>query len=462
MFITLVVKDDVAVVKIRDLLTRQGAGEVSIVKLNEILDEGKTVDPRHVVILISETQDTTVTGGRVEQIRQRLGEEQRLVLCMPRSTNPQRLLKLGANEIISPAGLAIERIVERILGHLILNKCIEPYNYGEMRGATQQMRDLYKTIKEYARLKKSVLILGETGTGKGLIAEILHERGPGNGRMSYINCTAMNPQLIEDELFGHLKGAYTGATSQRTGMIEAAHHGTAFIDEVGDLNSELQMKLLDVVEKHRVRPSGANEFKDVDVRFIFATHRDLEERIEEGLFREDLFARINVLVLKLPPLRERMADIPLLVEHFVERFNEDNKMSLTVEAGAVDELFRYDWPRNVRELYSVVDKAAAKAVASGIITNVMFQESMPRPRELQLRQMKAAQTKTVLEFTPQSIAWPQLKEKCEAAYFKALIEVAKNEKQALEMCKMGRSQFYEILGKHGLKFRPDSSSADLS
>ncbi|HEX8174364.1 MAG TPA: sigma 54-interacting transcriptional regulator [Pyrinomonadaceae bacterium] len=453
MSITLIAKDDVPIDEIGQRLTSQGVPGVSYAKMNEILYEGKTVNQTDLVILISATQNTDDASDGIEHIRHRLSPAQRLVLCMPYTTFSELLIQQGADEIIQPAGQSVDRIFERILGYLIQEKRVEQYAYQGMRGATWQMRKIYGDIEKYARVNRSVLILGETGTGKSLVAQALHNLAGRSGKLVHIDCPAIGPEVIESELFGHMIGAFTGAVKDRMGLIETAKKGTAFVDEIGDLAEHLQAKLLDAVENNRVRPMGGNDYKKVDTRFVFATNRDLPERMREGKFREDLYARINTLVIKMPPLRKRLADIPLLADHFIERYNHDNNSSVKLQPGAIDELFRYHWPHNVRELKNVVDSAAAKAGETGNITNVILQEIIRDLREIWQGHTKATGQENSIRIDPQTDTWPALEARAKETYFKALVEVAENMKHASELSGIHRSHLHEILKGYNLKLR---------
>jgi transcriptional regulator with GAF, ATPase, and Fis domain len=333
-----------------------------------------------------------------------------------------------------------------------------------MLGATWQMRKLYADIERFAPLREPVLILGETGTGKGLVAKALHNEAhrltDRRGAFVHFNSAAFNAGIIEDALFGHVRGAFSTAHSNQKGLIEAGRNGSVFVDEIGDLDLGLQAKLLDVVENKRVRPLGDTEYRNVDVRFIFATNRKMERLVEEGKFREDLFARINVLPLELPPLRLRKADIPLLVEHFVKIFNEQYYKSLTIDAGATDELFRYDWPRNVRELQSVLFKAAARAGTAANITHFILSDSIPTLPEPPLGHAQHAKGKAI-EFDPLTDSWPSIKEKTEEAYFKALAEATQNIEQAMNLSNIGRARLFALFKKHKLQIKAKSSTTDI-
>lgn len=466
MLTALIAKDDVPIEAIARLLKQQGAPEVFTLKMNDILYEGKTLEAADLVILFSVKPELLNVGDNVAQIRQRLTQQQRLVLCMPRPGNLPALLEMGVADIISPAGSTNESVAERVMGHLILEEHKRhPKDYYGMYGATQQMCELYETIDKYAPLVgESVLIRGETGTGKELVAKSLHERAKRTGKLMRIDCSTISGNIAESEFFGHVQGAFTGAEAKRVGLFEAAKKGTAFLDEIGDLEKPLQAKLLHAVEYQQVRPMGANEYKDVDTRFVFATRRDLEKLVAEEKFRKDLYARINGLVLKLPPLRERMADIPLLVEHFVNSFNLDNEPSVQVQAGpgAVNELFHYDWPSNVRELKQVVKKAAAKAGADGLITDVMFNQSIPKSEEFWMAQARSAQTRNVLEIDPRRYSWSGIQNNLKSAYFRLLVEVAENRKEALKLSGLKPARLHEILTELNLKLRSRNDKTDTN
>lgn len=231
--------------------------------------------------------------------------------------------------------------------------------YGGMVGQSQAMREIFSTIEKVAPFGVTVLILGESGTGKELIARAIHTKSPRSSQpFLALNCGAVPQTLMESELFGHVKGAFTDAVQERKGMFVAADKGTLFLDEVGELPREVQVKLLRVLQDQEVRPVGGTRSQKVDVRILAATSRDLEQDVRGGRFREDLFYRLNVVSIKVPPLRERVEDIPLLVEHFIPRFR--SKLRVEVEGislRALSALMRYPWPGNVRELENVLERA---------------------------------------------------------------------------------------------------------
>ena len=221
------------------------------------------------------------------------------------------------------------------------------------------MEQLAETIRLLAARRSTVLITGETGTGKEIVAKALHLASPrAKLPMVAVNCTALPEALLESELFGHTKGAFTGAAQGRSGRFEQADKSTIFLDEIGDMPMETQAKLLRVLQEKEIQRLGSSEVQKVDVRVIAATNVDLEARCREGRFREDLFYRLNVVPLKLPALRERLEDVPLLVEHFLYKISGQEDIPLkSVTSDALEHLMNYHWPGNVRQLENAVDRA---------------------------------------------------------------------------------------------------------
>jgi formate hydrogenlyase transcriptional activator len=233
------------------------------------------------------------------------------------------------------------------------------HNFGEVIGESAALRRVLKQVETVAPTGSTVLVRGETGTGKELIARALHEFSPRKERTFVkLNCAAIPTGLLESELFGHERGAFTGAISQKVGRFELAHHGTLFLDEVGDIPPELQPKLLRVLQEQEFERLGGTKTIKVDVRLVAATHRDLAKMVADGRFREDLFYRLNVFPLVLPSLRERRDDIPQLVRHFTQRFaRRMGKRIETIPSKVMDALVQYAWPGNVRELQNVIERA---------------------------------------------------------------------------------------------------------
>jgi two-component system response regulator AtoC len=233
------------------------------------------------------------------------------------------------------------------------------FDFGQIVGDAPALREVLQKVEQVAPTHSTVLLRGETGTGKELVAHAIHINSPREGKpFVRINCAALAPGVLESELFGHEKGAFTGAIERRPGRFELAHGGTLFLDEVGDLPLEVQVKILRVLQEREFERVGGTQTLKVDVRVISATHRDLEAQIADGRFREDLYYRLNVFPIHLPPLRERVEDLARLVEHFVGKFNRTTgKQVRGFDGGALAAMAGYAWPGNVRELENVVERA---------------------------------------------------------------------------------------------------------
>jgi len=234
----------------------------------------------------------------------------------------------------------------------------ERYQFGGILGRSRPMRALFQLLDTVARSSSTILITGETGTGKEVVARAIHHTSPRRAyRFVALNCSAIPETLLEAELFGHVRGAFTGAVGTRQGRIEQAHKGTLFLDEVGTMSTALQMKLMRALQEREFERVGDNHTIKVDVRFIAATNSDLARMVGEGTFREDLYYRLNVIPIQLPPLRDRRDDIPLLVTHFLEKFSPEGAMH--VSQAAMRALMAYAWPGNVRQLENAVERSVA-------------------------------------------------------------------------------------------------------
>jgi two-component system, NtrC family, response regulator HydG len=237
----------------------------------------------------------------------------------------------------------------------------------EMIGSSPRMIEIYKTLSKVAPTDATVLIEGETGTGKELIARMIHANSKRTQQPFVpVDCGAIAPSLLESELFGTLKGAYTGADRDRMGVFEAAHSGTVFLDEIGDIDLGFQLKLLRFLQEREIRPLGSSRAKKVDVRVIAATNKDVQKLVDEGKFREDLWYRLNVVRLTVPPLCERASDIPLLVHYFLKRYNERYKLDTKLTDSGVKAMEEYSWPGNIRQLQHMMERLTILAPGSRI------------------------------------------------------------------------------------------------
>jgi two-component system response regulator HydG len=252
---------------------------------------------------------------------------------------------------------AAERIALEVENRHLQVSLDKRFSFPGILGQTQSMQRIFDVMNQIMDTDATILIRGESGTGKELVAQALHRSGPRRGEPFIpLNCAALSEGVLESELFGHERGAFTGALNERKGRFEAAHGGTLFLDEIGDMPLSTQAHLLRALESGEIVRVGANEPLQVDVRVIAATHRDLDEMVRDGRFREDLSFRLRVVQLELPPLRERLADLPHLVEHFlVEAAERHGRPARSVSPEALDVLLRYPWPGNVRELKNAVE-----------------------------------------------------------------------------------------------------------
>ena len=240
-----------------------------------------------------------------------------------------------------------------------IQKISDDYSFGNMIAKSKAMQSVFRLAAKAAQYKTTVLILGDSGTGKELIARAIHFQGD-RSKMNLVpvNCGGIPETLLESELFGFKKGAFTGADRNKKGLFQEAHGGTIFLDEIGELPLALQVKLLRVLQENEIRPIGESKAMKIDVRVIAATAKNLEEEVQKGNFREDLFYRLNVLSVKLPPLKDRSEDIPLLCDHFIKRFNKQlDKDIQGISSAALSRLLAYGWPGNVRELENAIERA---------------------------------------------------------------------------------------------------------
>src|SRR6188474_1688948 len=274
------------------------------------------------------------------------------------------LLKMKVREKIETRQLRQENVLlKRTLGL--------SHQFSNIIGRSESMLQVFKMIETVARTNSTILLTGESGTGKGLVAQAIHFHSLRRDKpMVSLNCGAMPENLLESELFGHMRGSFTGADSNKKGLLEVAEKGTIFLDEIGEMSAVMQVKLLRVLQERRFRRVGALEELTADIRVIAATNQDLSKAVAEGRFREDLFYRINVIPIALPPLRERREDIPLLADHFLTKYAEQmGKHVSGISHTAMQWLVQYGWPGNIRELENVIERAVALEATPTILAD---------------------------------------------------------------------------------------------
>jgi DNA-binding NtrC family response regulator len=287
------------------------------------------------------------------------GTIEKAVEAMKKGASNYLTKPLNLDELTLVTRDAIERHALIEENKALRQRLLDKYSFDNIIGKCPAMEEVFRMIRMVSRSNANILIIGGSGTGKELVARAIHFASERKGfPFVPVDCAAIPEGLLENEIFGHEKGAYTGAHDKRIGLIEQAHGGAIFLDEVGELSLNLQKKLLRVLQEREFQRLGGKERVKVDIRVIAATNRDLEEDVKEGRFREDLFYRLNVVSIPIPPLRERRDDIPLLSEYFLRKYNEENKKDIRSFDPCVMDLFmNYDWPGNVRELENTVERA---------------------------------------------------------------------------------------------------------
>ncbi len=352
-------------------------------------------------------------------------------------------VKRGAYSYITkpfdPADLLMALENRRLTSEIRRLKELLDENYGckNIVAKSERMKSILEMVNQVAKTDSNIYIHGESGTGKELIAKAIHlasERKDKN--FVAINCAAIPEALLESKLFGHEKGAFTGAVRTTKGLFTQAHQGTLFLDEIGDMSLVTQAKVLRVLEDQKFYPVGSEKVMEVDVRLIVATNKDVEDLVKRRLFREDLYYRIHVIPIYLPPLRERKEDISPLVEHFIKKYAREMKKEVTgLTPLAMQKLILYDWPGNVRELENTIEYAMAMTRQDLITEDIILQKQTIAPQE-GLKSLKES------------------RDAFEKAYLIHLMELCNgNVSQAAQLAKKHRTDFYNLLKKHDLKVR---------
>ncbi len=369
----LVIDDEASMRRMLQMLFAQEGYEVQTAESGEAALEALNVRPFDLVV--SDIRMPGLSG--IDLLRRMKADDSQaeviLMTAYASADSAIEAIRLGAfdyvtkpfqvDELVNIVRHALEKKALREENVLLKVELSQQERFGEMVGRTPEMRRIYALIERISSATSSVLIQGESGTGKELVARAIHQRSTRSGKpFVAINCGGMPEPLLESELFGHVKGAFTGAIATKKGLFDTATGGTLFLDEIGETSPAMQVKLLRVLQEKRLRPVGGNEEHSVETRVLAATNQDLQKMIQEKKFREDLYYRINVISIQMPPLRERRDDIPLLVRFFTEKYARlwgKEPPALTQEA--MRALERYPWPGNVRELENVIERAMALA-----------------------------------------------------------------------------------------------------
>lgn len=354
------------------LLTREG---YKVVTTHNGQDALKKIETDDFDLVITDLKMEGIDG--MEVLDRALSMNPNLIVIMMTAfasvESAVTAMKKGASDyIVKPfinedVKMTVKRLLEHkkvLMENVVLRQQLsQKFGSRQFVGGSPQIHKVFEVLEKVIPTRSNILILGESGTGKGVIAEIVHSNSQRKDKpFISINCSAIPENLLESELFGYRKGAFTGAASDKKGLITMADQGTLFLDEIGDMPMSLQAKLLKVLETGEVQPLGDTKSFFVDVRLIAATNKHLEEQIEKGLFREDLYYRLNVIEVTVPPLRERKEDIAVLARHFVGQFSKENSKTVSdISDDALEALNSYPWPGNIRELRNVIERAVVLA-----------------------------------------------------------------------------------------------------
>jgi two-component system response regulator HydG len=363
-------------------------------------------------------------------------------------------MKHGAYDFVTkPFNLEeIRMLLERVLGHLQLtseNRLLREQikskqGFGSIVGRSPEMERLYRIISKAAHSTHPVLILGESGTGKELVARAIHFSGPYHDKPFIpVDCGSLVPTLIESELFGYVKGAFSGAVRSKDGLLAVADGGTVFLDEIGELPVDLQAKLLRALQEKEIRPVGGTKSIPINVRILAATNKDLEQCVAQGSFRRDLYFRLNVLTLRIPPLRDRKQDVPLLTGHFLERLARATGVQRNISDEALKLLLAYDWPGNIRELENCLERACA--LTSGPTIHV---SDMPTS----ILTWKSQAQPMTTDFSGASDRIMSLVELERQAILQALDQLHGDKIEAAKLLGIGKTTLYRKLKEYGAEF----------
>lgn len=356
--------------------------------------------------------------------------------------------KLGVSEDLLKSDNIRPSSRAKVVSNFKLEAPTEDDVFCGMIGRSKEMKDVFERVKKVALTESTVLITGPSGTGKELIANAVHSLSSRNTATQVsVNCGAIPRDLLESELFGHMKGSFTGAISNRKGRFESADNGTIFLDEIGDMPQLLQVKLLRVLQNHTIEPVGSQESIKVDARVIAATHRDLEQMVEDNTFREDLFYRLNVIPIKIPALKERKEDIPLLLSYFINKFvSADRSNNISISDKALEMLMSYDWPGNVRELENIIERLVI--LRGG---NEILPEDLPT-KIFRHNPLATDHYKTIFELPEDGVDLKKVLSEIENSLIvQALTYTGGNKNQASKLLNLNRTTLIEKMKKKSIQ-----------
>jgi two-component system, NtrC family, response regulator PilR len=414
-------------------------------------------------LIISDVKMPDMGGIELLREARELSPEVAVVMMTAFATvdTAREAFKLGADDFITkPFDIdELKLIVAKALERLTLKKEVEALkiekealikeqrergSLGNIIGRSERMQAVYQMIETVAEVQSTVLVTGESGTGKELVARAIHDLSPrAEQPFVSINCGAFTETLLESELFGYVKGAFTGANTNRKGLFEVANRGTIFLDEIGEMSPAMQVKLLRVLQERKVRPVGAHEESHFDTRVIAATNRDLSAMVKENQFREDLFYRVSVIPIELPPLRERTEDIAELAEHFVKKFCAQTHRQVTISEKAMRLLEAYTWPGNVRELEHTIERAVALERSEAI---------QPERLPEQITNYNPARIASAFALPDEGINIVAYLEQLEKTYvLEALRRTNGNQTRAAELLQLSVRSLRHLLDKHNIR-----------
>ena len=408
------------------------------------------------IVLVDETIATGTGSDLLEELRQ-MRPDVAVVWMTSASTVQLALdaLRFGASDyLIKPfsaeeLAAVLRRLAERrtvdATTRGLRERLRSGHGVGNILGESPEMEKLYRILARVAQTVHPVLILGESGTGKELVARAIHANGPGAGKPFVpVDCGSLAPTLIESELFGHVKGAFTGAHRPNDGLLVAAGSGTVFLDEIAELPLDLQAKLLRALQEKEVRPLGGNHSVPIRARILAATHQDLTAMVEQGRFRRDLYYRLNVVKLTLPPLRERKEDIPLLTAHFLERNSLEMRRAFRLSAETLTFLVDYSWPGNVRELSNAIDRACN--LASGEVIEMGEMSTSIRDAWMQSTVARRPQPPDATDTALNVMTLAELEKR---AILTTLEQVKGDKLLAAKLLNIGKTTLYRKLKEYG-------------